>query len=384
MNQQNEPETPNTSQGAMYLTHLPRTITLVGFFIVLALIFWHTSAVWLLAFVAVLVAVLLRSLAQPLEKHMSMSSGGALAMVIIVLVGLLGLAGYFFAPQLGEQIGELFMQVPEAVRDVRDNLDQYRWAQPILERFSMESMENGESNVSIIPRVTGTFTTLLDILTNTLFVIFVGIFLAANPKLYRRGVLKIIPPEHRKRGEDILKDIIDTLRNWLLGRFVSMIVIGIVSTIGLLIIGVPLALSLGLLTGLLEFIPVIGPFLAAAPALLLAFSNDPGQVVWVIVLYIVIEQLEGNLLVPLVQKRTVSLPPAITLIAIFAFGLLFGFLGLLVATPVAAILMVLVRQLYVQDQQEKSDYDQQGNVKTPQQSKQSKRSQANASVPASD
>lgn len=336
---------------------LLRTLGFTGLALGIILLFWHTSAVWLLMFVSLLFAILLHTLAKPFIRYTPLPAGGALSVVILLLIVAFSVGGYLFAPPLVSQIGDLFQQLPEAIQQARDSLTQYAWAQPFLEQFNSEDA----AMPNVLSRVSGTFSMTLDSITYVLFVMFVSVFFAANPDLYHRGFLQLIPPAQRQQAASTLHEIIDTLRNWLLGRFISMVVVGIVTTIGLSIIGVPLALSLGLLTGLLEFMPVLGPILAAIPAILLAFTEGNNQVLWVLGLFVVIEQLEGNLLVPLMQQRTVSLPPAVTMAAIFTFGILFGFLGLLVATPLAAAILVLVQKLYTERQNEEHSDEEQSN-----------------------
>ncbi len=334
----------NRNSETTYQRRLLYTVLVVGLFVGLVLFVWRVADILLLLFVGLLLAILLRTLARPLTRRTPLPAAASLAAVIFSLVALFGAGGYFLAPQLANQISGLVQQLPEAVNEVQRTINQYDWAEPVLNR--LQSVREGSNFLS---RITGTFSTTLNALTHTIFILFVGVFLASNPALYRAGFLKLVPPQRRERAAEVTDEVVQTLREWLLGRFVSMAVIGVVATVGLWLIGVPLAPSLGILTGLLEFIPVIGPFFAAVPAILLAFTNGYGQVLWVIGLFIAIEQLEGNLLVPLVQQRTVSLPPAVTLTSVLIFGVLFGFLGLLVATPLAAVILVLVRRLYVED-----------------------------------
>ena len=334
----------NRDEETTYQRRLLYTILVVGLLAGLVLFAWRVADILLLLFIGLLLAILLRTLAHPLTRRTPLPAGASLAAVIVLLVALFGAGGYFLAPQLANQISGLVQQLPEAVDEVRRAVNQYAWTEPLLNR--LQSVREGSN---FLARITGTFSTTLNALTHTVFIVFVGVFLASNPALYRAGFLKLVPPQRRERAAEVTDEVVQTLREWLLGRFVSMAVIGVVAGVGLWLIGVPLAPSLGILTGLLEFIPVIGPFIAAVPAILLAFTNGTGQVFWVIGLFIAIEQLEGNLLVPLVQQRTVSLPPAVTLTSVLIFGVLFGFLGLLVATPLAAVILVLVRRLYIED-----------------------------------
>jgi predicted PurR-regulated permease PerM len=136
---------------------------------------------------------------------------------------------------------------------------------------------------------------------------------------------------------------------WLRGQLVAMLAVGALTGLGAALIGLPSALALGLLAGLLEFVPIVGPIFAAIPALLLAATLGWSEVLWTLALFIVIQQIEGNMLMPAIMQKAVELPPAVTLFAVLAFGLLFGPLGVLLATPLAVVLMVLVQHLYLRD-----------------------------------
>jgi predicted PurR-regulated permease PerM len=186
-------------------------------------------------------------------------------------------------------------------------------------------------------------------LADTLLVIFGGIYLAAQPDLYRTGLLKLVP----KRGRSLAADALDAsgraLHLWLLGRLVSMAAVGTLTWVGLTLIGVPSALTLALLAALLEFVPFIGPIVAAVPAVLLGFAAGPDKAIWVGLLFLIIQQIEGNLLEPMVQQRAVDLPPALLLFAVVAGGLVFGVVGIFFAAPLTVVLYVLVKRLYVQE-----------------------------------
>ena len=186
-------------------------------------------------------------------------------------------------------------------------------------------------------------------IADTLLVIVGGIYLAAQPDLYRIGMIKLVPERGRALAADALDASARALKLWLLGRLVSMTVVGLLTWLGLLVIGVPSALTLGLLAALLEFVPFVGPILSAVPAILLAFADSPEKAIWTALLFLAIQQFEGNVLEPLVQQRAVDLPPALLLFALVAGGLVFGVIGIILAAPLTVVLYVLVKRLYVQE-----------------------------------
>jgi hypothetical protein len=152
-----------------------------------------------------------------------------------------------------------------------------------------------------------------------------------------------------RRAAELLDAIAHTLRLWLLGQLVAMVTVGTLATIALWVLDVPSPLALGLIAGLTEFIPILGPFMAAVPAILAALLVDPMKAVHVAIAYLVVQQVENHILQPLVQKEVVALPPLLTIFATVTFGLIFGPLGLLLATPLAVVALVAVRMLYVED-----------------------------------
>ena len=182
-----------------------------------------------------------------------------------------------------------------------------------------------------------------------LLIIFLSIYIGAEPDLYRRGLLHLVPRKSRKRAGEVLAAIAKVLRKWLVTQLIAMAVIGGVTTVGLLIFKVKAAFALGFIAGLFEFIPTVGPILSAIPAVAMAFLDSPQKAAIVAVLYVGIQFLENHILIPLLMKDGMDLPPAITIVAQALMALVFGFIGLLVAVPLTAATMVAVRMLYVQD-----------------------------------
>jgi predicted PurR-regulated permease PerM len=189
----------------------------------------------------------------------------------------------------------------------------------------------------------------LGALVNAAIVLSVGLCLAADPRLYKSGLLRLLPPERRPRAREVLTQLGSTLRRWLVGRLVLMFVNAALTWAGLSLLGVPLALTLGLLAGLLNFVPNVGPVIAGVPAVLIALTESPQQAMYVLLLYVALQSVDSYIFTPLVQKRTVELPPALTITAQVLLGVLLGTFGVVFATPLMAAALVLVRMLYVED-----------------------------------
>ena len=176
-----------------------------------------------------------------------------------------------------------------------------------------------------------------------------AIYLAADPGLYQAGLLKLVPGPRRDLARVALGETARALRLWLLGQLVSMSVIGVLTGLGLAWVGLPSALALGLLAGLLAFVPLVGPIVSAIPALLLALADGAATVGWTLAVFVGVQQIEGNVVMPFVQRRMVDLPPALLLFAIVAAGTLLGPLGALLAAPLTVVVFVLVKRLYVRE-----------------------------------
>lgn len=192
-------------------------------------------------------------------------------------------------------------------------------------------------------------TSTIAVVAGLLLITFLAIFIGAEPDLYRDGLLHLIPRGARPRAIHVLDEVGTTLRRWLVTQLIAMVVIGVVTTLVLWMLGVESALALGLIAGLLEFIPNVGPVLASLPALGIAFLDSPQKALWVAIAYILIQFFENHVLIPLLMKHGVDLPPALTVIGAALMAIAFGFLGLLVAVPLIAAVVVAVKMLYVED-----------------------------------
>jgi predicted PurR-regulated permease PerM len=193
------------------------------------------------------------------------------------------------------------------------------------------------------------FSSTVAVLGALVILLFVAIFVATDPGLYHRGLMHLFPHGARRRAGEVLSATATTLRRWLLMQLVAMLAIGSVTTVVLLLLDVKAAVALGLIAGLLEFIPYVGPILSAVPAIAMALVDGPEKALWVVVAYIAIQQLEGVVLQPLLMKEGLELPPVMTILGQALFSLVFGFLGLLLAVPLLASVMVPVKLLYVRD-----------------------------------
>lgn len=316
--------------------------------VLLSVFLWYALYIFLLIFAGILLAILLHAPADALHKYARFSERWSIAIVIGALLLALVLGALFIAPPLGRQIDQLTTAIPASMESLRERLDQYQWGRWIVGNF--ETMGNLRPDGSeIVNRATGVVVTLTGGVVSLVVVLFVGMYLAVNPKLYVDGVLRLLPIPHRERGSEVLAALGYTLRWWLIGQLIAMAAVGVMTGVGLWLLGVPLWFALGLLAFVLDFVPNFGPLVAAVPGILLAFVDSPQKALYVLMLYFVVQQIEGFLITPLIHQKTVLLPPALTIVAQVLLGVLAGPLGLLLATPMMAATMVLAKMLYVED-----------------------------------
>jgi predicted PurR-regulated permease PerM len=292
----------------------------------------------LAAFAGVLFAVFLLALADLLARHTPLTNGWALAAVLLLGTAILGAGGAWLAPQVAAQIDEVSEQLPQMLADGEAFLQRYAWGEWILGRAQDGGMADGVG-AALGPFVSGTLYSLTILVT----IFFVGLFGAANPKLYRDGIVRLFPLRHRPLAGEVLADVGYALRWWLIGRAVAMLMVGVTTFVVLLLFGVRFALLLGIIAGLLTFVPYLGPIAAAVPIVLVSLLEGPQQAFWVFLGYTAIQQVEGNVLDPYIMHKLIYIPPVTTIVMQVLMGVVIGVMGVVMATPLAAVLVVLNR-----------------------------------------
>jgi predicted PurR-regulated permease PerM len=340
------PETPLTQR------KLARRVTLVNgigvlFILGLAAVVLAADAL-LLIFACILFSILLYKLSALLHQRTGIKRNIALVIVVLLLTAIFGLGGWAMAPQISEQSGQLAKEIPAAVERLQAEVAQH----PLLKRLVAE-LPPPEDIVkqmgSLVPNAGLFFSGVIGALGNIVIIIFVGIYFAASPGVYTGGFIRLVPQQKRGRAREVMQEMGDNLSSWLVGKAVSMLIVGVTTAIGLSMLGVPLALILGVIAGLLDFIPYLGPIMAGIPAVLLALSISPDLALYALLLFAAINMLEGYVLQPMIEAKAIELPPALVIVMQLIFGTLFGFAGVALATPLAAVLSVLVKMLYIED-----------------------------------
>jgi predicted PurR-regulated permease PerM len=327
---------------------------LIGFlaFAISLYIIWQLRQLLLLIFAAVVFAVVLNRVVRRLQQR-GVKRGIAIAITVVSLLGILFILFALIGPSFATQLQQLIDLVPNLLQRLRN---WFNSLQTLIPPQVLDLRNVGNLIPRLQPFVTKLlgnaytwFSDLLAIILNFLLVLVLTIMLLASPAPYRRGFLLLFPAFYRRRADQILSECETNLVGWMSATLINMAAIGTVSFIGLLILGVPLALANALLAGLLEFIPTVGPILSIIPPMAVALVDTPWKGVAVLILYFLIQQFEAYLLVPYVMGKQVSLLPAVTLLSVVVFGTFFGFLGVFLSVPLVIVSKIWIKELLIKD-----------------------------------
>lgn len=318
-------------------------ILLVG----IVFIFVRFFSFFLLLFAGILFGVMFRAAASWITGKTKIPVKLSLALVIILIFGIIIGGISLLAPTVSEQFNEIRNSLPASLAKLEEQISEFKWGQDAI-REARQGLQNIDSQKAI-SGAAGFLSTTLGVITDVLLVLIVAIFFAIQPHLYKRGIVKLFPVNMRPRIDQLIMESYSSLAKWLFGKFLTMVFIGITTGIGLWILGVPMAIGLAVIAFFLDFIPTIGPIAAAIPAILIALLEGPMMALYVAILYFVVQSIESYLLQPLIYKKTVSISPVMTLMSLVFFGLTAGALGIILATPLIAIIKVWVKELYIKD-----------------------------------
>jgi predicted PurR-regulated permease PerM len=370
-----------------------RTLAIIAGFYITLQVLWVGQSVVLLTFLGVLFGIALAAGVDWLERRRVPRGIGTVLLLVAFLGTLVGI-GAATAPSITGQLRELKTQLPEAISKIQ------RWVKErqegvnqVLERVAPDAVPQrseqkaqdttggqagkrtaagGQQEASpreqteggakpslgqslaeqiggVAGHLFGFFSSTLAVLGGMILILFVAAFVAVDAGTYRDGLMHLFPHEARPRAREVLSATGVMLRRWLLTQFVGMLVVGLFTAGVLLLLGVKAAIALGIIAGIFEFIPIAGPILASIPAIAMGFLDGPEKALYVALAYVVIQQLESNLLHPLLMKKGLELPPVLTIFTQGVLATVFGFLGLLVAVPMLAAAIVPIKMLYVRD-----------------------------------
>ncbi|MGQ3890263.1 AI-2E family transporter [Legionella sp. CNM-1927-20] len=317
--------------------------------VIVVLLVWYTVDIFLLAFAGILLAIIIRSLGRLINKYSGLPNYIAVTVVLIILLLLFTGIGLIVAPAVSKQVSQLYTDLPEAWNKFSNEF-------LTLINVTNTSTTQGTNVSSMLAKVQnipaklgGIFTSTFGFIGNIFVILFFGIALAYQPGIYTNGLVSLFPKRRQNKVKEILNDTTETLKFWLAGKAFSMLIIGLLTWAGLWLLDIPLAFTLALLAALLSFIPNIGPIIAAIPAILLALLKSPMFGLYVALLYLAIQTIESYLITPLIQQKSISLPPALIVFMQLIMSLLVGILGLALATPLLAVISVVVKQTYLNE-----------------------------------
>jgi predicted PurR-regulated permease PerM len=333
-------------------------VTLIVFGVLIALRFlWLAHAIFVVTFLGILLGLAMSRPVDLLER-LRIRRGLGAPLVLVLLLGVMATIFAFIGPSIRDQTRELGQELPKAMQSI----DAWVNTTPVKTLVTpappqQKQAQGGGGLTGQIGKEMRNATKFLFPIVSTVFgavgglviVLFIAMYIAAEPGLYRKGVLHLVPHRHRERAEEWLATLRDTLRQWLVARFIAMVLVGVLTGLGLAALDVKGAAALGVLAGLLEFVPFFGPIASAVPALAVALIDSPEKALWVAGLYVVMQQVEGNVITPLLLQNRLDVPPVMTVVAVAALGVVFGVVGMLIAEPLLAAVLVTTKMLYVQD-----------------------------------
>jgi predicted PurR-regulated permease PerM len=346
---------------------------IIGFYLLLQLL-WVASPLVLTGFLGVLFGLAVEAGTDRLERFRIPRYVGAAGIVLLFYALLIGV-GATLAPTIRTQMTELRTRLPQAVDRIEDWVREREdgmlgmflpTADPapppaaaLADSVQQPAGQATDQAASLRQRIgfgleqaTGYLFPFLSstvaVLAGIVLITFLAIYIGADPDTYHAGLMHLFPHRARRRAGEVLSAMATVLRRWLVTQLIAMVVIGVITTIVLLLLDVEAAFALGMIAGLLEFIPTIGPILSAVPAIAMGFIDSPEKALWVAVAYVGIQFIENNLLIPHLMQE-VDLPPALTIMSQALMAIVFGFLGLMVAVPLVAGLLVPIKMLYVED-----------------------------------
>jgi predicted PurR-regulated permease PerM len=323
-------------------------VGIVTFVVVSIWIFARTFNVLLLVLIGILIAIFFHGLSGLIRKYTGIKKGSLLISILLTVI-LLTLFFWLAGNSVQQQVNELSQTLPAAIENAKEKLNDNAIGKKITDQAG-----SAETRKKLSGLMQTFFKSTFGVLGDLYVVLIIGIFFTAGYQTYLGGLMKLFPSGKKQRAQQIIEKAGDTLKKWLKGQLFAMLVVAVLTAIGLFILGVPMALTLALIAGILNFIPNFGPLIAIIPAALISFMQGPTTALIVIALYMVVQILESSIITPQIQKKMINMPPALIIIAQLVMGIFAGILGLVLATPVVAVVIVLVNELYVKNE-EKED-----------------------------
>jgi predicted PurR-regulated permease PerM len=327
-----------------YSVKVWQTTAIVCLTLTIILILRVAFNILLMALAGVLIAVYFHGLADMIIRKTKMRRKFALFISIAGTIVLLSFITWFVGSKIQRQVAELSNTLPQTIKLARAKISKTPVGEKVIEYTS------GNNSQKLLDTATTFFSTSFGVLGDLYIILFLGIFFTADTSVYKNGILFLFPAQKKSAGGNILKRIETALRGWLKSIIVSIVLITILVALGLSMIGLQGTTVLGLITGLLEIIPNFGPVIAMIPGVLLALTISTKTAVIVALIYIACQTIVGSIVLPLLQKKMINIPPALTLLSQLIMGTVSGLMGIILAVPLLAILIIVIDELYIKKQ----------------------------------
>lgn len=341
----------NTFSPSVFSRKVLITCGIVIPIILFTLLFGSTIKVFILILAGAFIASFFRGIADWFQHKTSLNERWSLVVSIVLVILIIAGISWLISARVSSQMDEFSEKLPQAIENARDKLEETSWGSTITQNIPKEPEK-------IFEKIQGTqffsgtfkvFSGTLGILADLYIVFFIGLFFLINPKTYIKGLISLIPKKGRSRAQEVIQNIDAALKKWILGKLLSMLIVAVLTGIGLAILGVPLPWALGLIAGILSFIPNFGPLLSYVVGFLFALLEGFDTALYTLFIYIGVQFIESNILTPMIQEKMVSIPPAGIIITQTLLAVLIGGWGLVLAVPIMVIFMILVKMLYVKD-----------------------------------
>lgn len=346
MPDKHHPDNKATKQELTYIQKVWHTVAIVALLVVVILIARVAFNVLLMVLAGVLISVYFHGLGDIIERRTKLSRRICMILSVGLSFAIIAVLLWFMGTKIQGQIALLNDSLPNIISNAKAKLGESQVGAKILQYFS------GDKSEKLYATAGQFFSTSFGVLGNIYIIFFLGIFFTTNPNLYKDGIIKLMPDNKKELAKCVIDRISFALKGWLKGMMLSMVLITILITAGLTIMGIPVALVLALITGILKLIPNFGSLAAMIPGVLLALTVSVNAAIATALLYMVSQTIVSNIVTPLIQKRMINTPPALTIISQVIMGTLSGALGIILAVPLLAIVMILVDELYVKKMDE--------------------------------
>jgi predicted PurR-regulated permease PerM len=322
----------------------------------------------LLIFAGILLGVIFRVGRDFVHQATGLSHSFSLAIILTVFLAATIGPAYVLVPRITNQASQFYSQIPDTWEMTKQEIVRWSWGRELANEnpkfadfFEDETDGTGEDH-DMTKAISGYLSATAALIAALILIFIIAIYIAAEPKLYSEGLVRLFPEDKRKRVVQITEEISLTMQWWLVGQLASMFILGVLATAGLWLLGVPYPLLLGAFTALMTFIPNLGPIIAAVPILLVSLTVGVNTAIYTGIFYIILQCIEGYFITPMIHRRAIAVPPVLIITVQFLLYYLIGFLGVLLAMPLMGCVMVLVRRLYIEDilgeqLEESTDYD---------------------------